>query len=82
MRKLPALMLTLPLLLLGCKTAPTAQVQAVCPRIPELDQTPAAQVPSFTNRMRDFLAGKLTEQSDYSLTLPSAKLPTIKPERP
>jgi hypothetical protein len=39
-------------------------------------------VPSFTNRMRDFLAGKLTEQSDYSLTSPSAKLPLIKPERP
>ena len=81
MRTLPALMLTLPLLLMGCASAPTVQAVAVCPRIPALDQTPAAQVPDFTGPMRDFLSGKLTGPSAFSLTLPSAKQPTIKPEQ-
>ena len=75
-------MLTCLLLLQGCQTAPRVLVQAICPQIPELDQQPAAQVPSFTDRMQSFLQGKLPEQTDYSLTSNSAKLPTIKPERP
>lgn len=81
MRTLPALMLTLPLLLLGCKTAPTVQAMPICPRIPALDQTPAAQVPSFSSRMQVFLSGNLPEQTSYSLTSGSAKLPTIAPEK-
>ena len=80
MRKLPALMLTCLLLLQGCQTAPRVLVQAVCPRIPPLEQTPAAQVPSFSDKMASFLRGSLQEQTDYSLTLPSARLPMIQPE--
>lgn len=82
MRTLHALILILLLPLLGCKTAPTVQLQAICPRIPALDQRPAAQEPSFTNKMQSFLQGNLTEPSAYSLTLTNAKLPTSQPAKP
>ena len=82
MRKLPALMLILLLPLLGCQTAPRVLVQSICPRLPDLEQAPAAQVPAFGARMASFLAGSLPEPTDYSLTSPSAKLPTAKPKTP
>ena len=80
MHKLNGLILTLLLLLSGCGSAPRAQVAPICPRIPALDQVQAAQVPSFTEATANFLRGNLTGHSAFLLTLPSAKLPTIKPE--
>lgn len=82
MRTLHASTLILLLPLLGCATAPTAQVLPICPRIPALDQRPAVQEPSFTDRMQHFLQGSLTGPSVYLLTWPNAKLPTSQPEKP
>lgn len=79
MRKLLPLILTCLMLLTGCETAP--RVQASCPAIPPLDQLPAAQVPSFTETMRNFLSGSLGKPTGYELTLPNAKLPTVQPEK-
>ena len=76
MPKLRNSMLILLMLLTGCTTAPRVLVQAICPRIPELDQPPAAQVPAFTNRMQSFLQGNLPAPTSYSLTSGSARLPT------
>ena len=82
MRKLLGLLLIVTLLLSGCGTvrpAPTV-VERVCPRIPPLEQPPAAQEPSFTARMDSFLSGSLPGLSDYSLSSSNAK-PGIKPPR-
>jgi len=82
MLKLLALTLILLLPLQGCKTALNVQAVAICPRIPALDQQPAAQVPSFTEPTANFLLGKLTGPSASSLTSPSAKPNMTKPEPP
>lgn len=82
MRKSLALILILPLLLMGCATGRTVLVQAICPRLPDLEQLPAAQVPSFTDRMQLFLQGSLEKPTAYELTSGSAKLPTIPPAKP
>lgn len=76
MRKLLSLTLTLLLLLQGCQTAPRVVMQAVCPAIPSLDQTPAEQVPDFSERIACFLQGKLPEQCESEQTLPSASAST------
>ena len=69
------------MLLSGCQTAPSVppSAQVMCPRLPPLIQEPAALEPSFTERMQNFLAGKLPEQSESSPTSPSAKPPTVGP---
>lgn len=82
MLRLQNLTLILPMLLAGCATAPSVLVKAICPQIPELDQVPAAQVPSFTDRMQQLLSGKLPEQTDYSLTSPNVKISMPRPEKP
>lgn len=82
MHKLPALLLTVTLLLMGCATAPAVQVAPICPRLPALDQPAAAQEPSFIERTVNFLSGKLKELTDSEPISPNAKLPTIKPEQP
>lgn len=82
MRKSTASTLILLTLLSACASAPRVIVQRVCPAIPPLEQAPAAQQPSFSARMQTLLSGKLPEQTDYSLTLPNAKLPTARPVTP
>ena len=78
MRKSIASTLICTALLSACATsAPRVMVQRVCPAIPRQEQTPAAQQPSFTVRMQALLSGRLTEPTDYSLTLPSAKPPMV-----
>jgi len=72
-------MLILLLPLAACQTVPRVLVHSICPRLPDLEQTPAAQVHSFTERMDSFLLGNLLAPTDYSLTSPNARLPTAKP---
>ena len=67
------------LLLQGCATAPRVIVQAVCPRIPPLEQPSAQLEPTFSDRMLNFSQGKLPEPTSSDYSLPSAKLPTNLP---
>ena len=76
------LLLLLPVLLQGCQTAPRAIVQAVCPSIPPLEQKPALQEPTFSDRIASFLQGKLPELINYDFSLSNAKLPITQPEKP
>lgn len=59
------------LLLTACASAPTVQptVLQVCPKLPalELNLQPDALDRSFTDRMANFLQGKLPEQINYDL---------------
>ena len=72
-------------LLGGCATAPTAppstQVQVVCPRLPALEpldpQTEAALAKDYSDRMENFLRGKLPTPTGSELPLPPAE-PGIK----
>lgn len=61
MRKLPAFLLSLPLILTGCATAPKpAQVLEVCPKVPLLELDVPAR--DFQHEMRLFLQGYLPTQ--------------------
>lgn len=82
MRKLLLLTLLWPLLLQGCATAPRVILQAVCPSIPPLDQPPAQQEPTFSDRMGNFLSGKVPEPIGYDYSLSSAKPDTLPPAKP
>lgn len=67
------------LLLTACATAPTAPPTVVqCPVPPplELNLPPDALGLSFTDRMANFLQGKLPEQTGLGLRLPPASPPT------
>ncbi len=59
------------LLLTACASAPTVQptVLQVCPKVPalELNLPPDALDHNFTDRMANFLQGKLPEQINYDL---------------
>lgn len=59
------------LLLTACASAPTVQptVLQVCPKVPalDLDLPPGALDHNFTDRMANFLQGKLPEQINYDL---------------
>lgn len=59
------------LLLTACASAPTVQpkVLQVCPKVPalELNLPPDALDHSFTDRMANFLQGKLPEPINYDL---------------
>lgn len=59
------------LLLTACASAPTVQpkVLQVCPKVPALElNLPADALDrSFTDRMANFLQGKLPEQINYDL---------------
>ena len=59
------------LLLTACASAPTVQpkVLQVCPKMPALDLAlpPDALDHSFTDRMANFLQGKLPEPINYDL---------------
>lgn len=59
------------LLLTACASAPTVQqkVLQVCPKVPalELNLPQDALDRSFTDRMANFLQGKLPEQINYDL---------------
>lgn len=59
------------LLLTACASVPTVQptVLQVCPKLPalELNLPPDALDRSFTDRMANFLQGKLPEQINYDL---------------
>ena len=69
--KSTALLLSTLLLLTACATVPTAPptVLEVCPKVPtlELDLPPDALEQSFTNRIANFLRGKLPEPISYGL---------------
>ncbi len=82
MRKCLVYLLLLPVLLQGCQTAPRVIVQAVCPAIPPLEQPPALQEPTFSDKMASFLSGKVPEPINSDYSLPSAKLPTTQPAKP
>jgi hypothetical protein len=77
MKKL-ALLLTMTGLLLGCATGPTVRVMEVCPKPPplELGLPPDALERSFTDRMENFLRGKLDGPTSYALPSGSVRLRT------
>ena len=82
MRKYLVSLLLLPVLLQGCQTAPRVIVQAVCPAIPPLEQPPALLEPTFSDRIANFLSGKLPEPTGLDLSWPTAKLPMAQPVKP
>ena len=82
MRKSLSLTILSVLLLSGCANAPRVLIQAMCPRVPELQQESAALEPSFTDRMQSFLQGNLPELNDYSLTSNSVRLSTEMSTKP
>ena len=67
------------LLLTACASAPTVQpkVLQVCPKMPalDLDLPPDALDHSFTDRMANFLQGKLPEPINYDLhSVPASRI--------
>ena len=67
------------LLLTACASAPTVQpkVLQVCPKVPalELNLPPDALDRSFTDRMANFLQGKLPEPINYDLhSVPASRI--------
>lgn len=82
MRKSPPSIILLLVLLQGCASAPRVVMQAICPAIPPLDQPAAELEPDFTERMANFLQGKLPEQKPSPYDLPNAKLSTVQPVLP
>ena len=80
--KLHVLLVSMPLLLMGCATAPTALpiVKAECPRLPVIEElSPDVLGVSFLDRMQNFLSGKLSEPISLDFSLPPARLPTVRP---
>lgn len=68
--KFAALMLSALILMSGCATAPSVQTQVVqaCPVLPEMEELASELlVPSFTERMANFLQGKLPAATSYEL---------------
>jgi hypothetical protein len=70
------------LLLTACAAAPTVRVSQVCPKVPmlELNLPEGALEQSFTDRMANFLQGRLIEPISYELHSKPVKLPTITPD--
>lgn len=75
MTRTATLLAVLPMLLIGCASAPSAPnpptVVTVCPRIPDLPEldpeTKAALERDYTERMDNFLLGRLPTHPDYRL---------------
>jgi hypothetical protein len=73
MRKTALLAVILPLLLLGCATAPSGPptVLTVCPRIPALQpldpETAAALERDYSETIQQFLSGLLPTPTDFGL---------------
>lgn len=68
------------MLLAACAGAPRVLVQAICPKIPALEQDAPGE--SFTVPMANFLRGSLPAPTDYGLTSGSAKTPIKLPVTP
>jgi hypothetical protein len=73
-----ALLLPMLILLTACASAPTVRVLEVCPKVPplELGLSPDALERSFTDRMENFLRGKLPGPTSYALPSGSVRLRT------
>jgi hypothetical protein len=60
--------------LIGCKTVPTVQAATTCPRLPELEQVPAAALErNYSNEMANFLQGLLPTPTGSGLGLRPVK---------
>ena len=64
MKKLKVFLLSSILLLMSCSSAPRVAAPTQVPQLPVLEKP--AQEPSFTERMENFLRGKLPEQTKSS----------------
>ena len=73
MHRYAILMPGLLLLLTACATAPSAP-QVICPKLPALEEMEPE--PSFTERMRNFLQGKLPAPTNSESPSISAEPPT------
>ena len=73
-------LMTMPLLLTACTTVKPVPVVTECPKVPEMELNlpEGALEQSFTDRMANFLQGRLIEPISYELPSKPAKLPTIK----
>ena len=68
MRLSVSLTLILLTLLQGCQTAPRVVVQAICPKLPELEQVnPAVLEQDYTKMIANFLRGSLETPPNYRL---------------
>ena len=78
--KSPVLIVPMLLLLTGCATGLNAQKMAPlveCPRPPVMETLePGVLDASFTDRMLNFLSGKLDAPTSFDYSLPPAKLLT------
>lgn len=82
MRKSLLLIATTLPFLWSCQSAPRVMVQAICPAIPSLGQQQAQQEPTFTDRMANFLQGKLPEQTNSASTSSNANVDTTLQKQP